>query len=93
MRTFVNYLDYMETDDIFYVDVNEDRYKDGRLIPVSVVLDDGKRYTIDRIVDISPLVSTKGGGPGICYTIRIRDTLLKMFLVDEGKTQKWLMER
>ena len=92
-RQIIDYKDYMDTEDIYYVDVNEDRFRDGRLIPLSVVLDDGKRYDIDRIIDIFPQASTKGGGPGICYIVRIRDTEMTMYLVEDGRMQKWLIER
>ena len=45
---------YLENDYKVYIDVNENRLKDGRLIPVSFVWEDVVRYAIDKVVDIRP---------------------------------------
>ena len=93
MSKIVDYKDYMSNDHKVYVDVNEDRLKDGRLIPLSFVWEDGQRYEIDRVLDIRQAASLKAGGAGLRYTIRVRNKETFMFLEEDGGLHKWFMER
>lgn len=43
---------------------------DGNVIPLVLVWDNGKKYTIDKVLDIRKKASTKGGGLGLRYTCR-----------------------
>jgi len=92
-RNIIDYTEYMTNEYKVYVDVNEDRFKDGRLIPLSFVWEDGKRYEIDRVLDVCHAASLKAGGVGLRYTVRIRDKQKYMFLEEDGDTLKWFMER
>ena len=93
MESIVDYTEYMSNDYKVYVDVNEDRLKDGRLIPHSFVWEDGKRYEIDSVIDVRPAASLKAGGAGMRYRVRIRNRETYMFLEEEQGTHKWFMEK
>lgn len=43
----------------------------GQIIPLSIIWEDGREFEIDKILDIRPRASTKGGGMGVRYSIRI----------------------
>jgi len=87
----------MENDDKVYVDVNEDRLKDGQLIPLSFVWEDGSRYDISKVLDIRRAASLKAGGVGLRYNVRVITPNIKkdvfMFLEEDNGTTKWFMER
>ena len=72
-----------------YVGVNARFEADGRLFPMSITWEDGKRYRIDRILDVRRAASLKAGGSGMRYTVRIGrfDTHLYM---EDGR---WFVER
>jgi hypothetical protein len=84
---------YFINDYKVYVDVTEDRLKDGRLIPRSFVWEDGVRYEISRVLDIRPAASLKAGGAGMRYTIRVAHRETFLFLEEDGGIDKWFMER
>lgn len=50
-----------------YVDVTARFTKDGELYPVSIKLEDGRQYDIDRIMSKRRAASLKAGGEGIRY--------------------------
>ena len=89
----VDYRPLMQCDFKVYVDVNEDRLKDGRIVPLSFVWEDGNRYEIDRVIDIRPAASLKAGGAGLRYTVRVRHRETFMFLEEDSGVSKWFMER
>jgi len=72
-----------------YVEVNEDRTADGKIIPKSMIWEDGERYEIDEIKDICRAASLKAGGVGMRYTVRIGDSTTYMFL----EVDRWFVER
>ncbi|MDR1569948.1 MAG: hypothetical protein LBS72_05615 [Oscillospiraceae bacterium] len=84
---------YLENDYKVYIDVNENRLKDGRLIPVSFVWEDGVCYNVDKVIDVRPGVSTKAGGMGLRYTVRVGNRQTNMFLEEDGNADRWFMER
>ena len=92
-NSIVDYKPFMANDCKVYVDVNEDRLKNGKVIPLSFVWEDGNRYEIDRVLDIRPAASLKAGGAGLRYTIRVRHRETFMFLEEDGGVSKWFMER
>ena len=93
MEPVADYHAYMSSDCKVYVDVNEDRLKDGRLIPLSFVWEDGRRYAIDRVIDIRPAASLRAGGVGLRYTVRVRNRETFLYLEEGGGVSKWFMER
>ena len=62
---------------------------DGRLLPRSVTWEDGRTYSIDRVLDVRRAASLKAGGAGMRYTVRIGRTVTYLFL-EEGR---WFVER
>lgn len=57
---------------------------DGKIIPVSVKWDDGRTFEIDQVLDIRPAASTKVGGAGIRYSVRIGRTRTYLFLEENN---------
>jgi hypothetical protein len=93
MNDIIDYKPYMDAPCKVYVDVNEDRLKDGRLLPLSFIWEDGVRYEIDRITDVRPAASLKAGGAGLRYTIKVRNRETYIFLEENKEGAKWFMER
>lgn len=52
----------------------------GNIIPLEIVWEDGRIFKIDKILDKRKASSTKGGGAGIRYTIRIGNNERYLFL-------------
>lgn len=90
-----------------YVDVKTNFRKDGVMIPVSLVWEDGTEYVIDRVTDIRPAAAAKAGGQGDRYTIRIGTRISYLFFERspnlsgkvigrwfvEGERHKWMRLR
>ena len=93
MDNIIDYKPYMDSDHKVYVDVNEDRLKDGQLKPLSFVWEDGVRYKIDRITDVRPAASLKAGGAGLRYTVRVRNRETYLFHEEDTGFARWFMER
>jgi len=85
--------EYLINDFKVYVEVNEDHKADGTILPRSFLWEDGKRYAIDRVIDIRPAVSTKAGGIGLRYTVAVRHREVFMFLEESRDIRRWFMER
>ncbi len=71
-----------------YVDVTLKQDKYGTIIPLSVTWEDGRKYEIDRVLDVRRAAATKVGGTGVRFTVRIlgRET----YLFDDG--ERWFVE-
>lgn len=54
---------------------------DGTVMPEQIVIDD-IAYPIDRVLRITPLVTTKGGGTGQRYEILASGKRITLFLED-----------
>ena len=81
-----------------YVDVIVDFDKDGRMLPKTLIWEDGQRYEIDKIKAIQPAPALKAGGQGDRYTIVIEGHERYLFFehnADYGdeKIGKWFVER
>ena len=61
-----------------YVSILAQIHRDGSIQPLGILLEDGRKYDIDEVKDKCRAASSKAGGCGIRYTIRIgvRDTYL-----------------
>ena len=53
---------------------------DGTVLPLEIEWDDGRKFVIDRVLDIRKAASTKGGGKGLRYTCRILGHQRYLFL-------------
>ncbi|MBC8544346.1 hypothetical protein [Bianquea renquensis] len=61
----------------------------GTMTPKSIRWEDGRVFSIDRILDIRPGASLKAGGRGIRYTCRILGKQTYLFFEDPA----WFVER
>ena len=74
-----------------YVDVIVYYDKDGNITPLEIIWKNGKRYEIDKVLDMQKMASRKAGGIGIRYTVRISGQ--DRFLYHEmGEGDKWFVE-
>ena len=93
MSEVIDYRPYMESAHKVYVDVYEMRFRNGRLLPLALVWENGVRYKIDKVLDVCPAASLKAGGAGMRYKIRVRDRETYLFLEEDRSGTKWFMER
>jgi len=56
--------------------------ENGSVVPLEIIWDDGRVFSIDKILDKRKASSTKGGGCGMRYTIRISGQEKFLFLDD-----------
>lgn len=68
--------------------VNAEFDIDGNIRPTSIVWEDGRIFSVDRILDVRQAPSLKGGGLGIRYTCRICGKVVNLF----NDENKWFME-
>ena len=73
---------------IKYIEVNAKMTTEGKVIPFQIIWDNDKVFDIDRVIDIRPLASTKGGGVGIRYLCKIKGKEKILFLSE----YKWFIE-
>lgn len=80
-----------------YVEVVVKFREDGRMLPQVILWEDGRRFPVDRIIDISPAPALKAGGQGDRYTIRVSGKLCYLFFehacdMDGDKPGRWFVE-
>ena len=75
--------------DKVYVGVNAVFEASGKLLPRSVLWEDGRIFEIDKILDVRRACSLKAGGAGIRYTVRIGRHETFLFFEDG----RWFAER
>ena len=73
-----------------YVKVTVEYDKEGIITPLSIEWEDGRIYEIDRILDKRKAASTKAGGMGIRYTVKIGRTITYVFF---DCFNKWFVEK
>ena len=73
-----------------YVKVTVEYDEEGIITPLSIEWEDGRIYEIDRILDKRKAASTKAGGMGIRYTVKIGRTITYLFL---DCFNKWFVEK
>ena len=66
-----------------FVDVIVKYTRQGKILPMIIIWNDGRKYEIDKILDISPAPSLKVGGQGIRYQCRIKGKNTYLWLEDE----------
>lgn len=71
-----------------YVDVITEFTVDGKILPLEVLWDDGKRYEVDKILSVDRRASLKVGGAGIRYTCQINGIRTFLYLEEN----KWFVE-
>lgn len=71
-----------------YVKVNADFGLDGKIVPQSIVWEDGRTFTVDDVIDIRRAASLKAGGQGTRYTCMIAGKERYLFYEDPS----WFVE-
>lgn len=72
-----------------YVGVTARFLPDGQLLPVEIQWEDGRRYAVDRVLDVRRASSLKAGGYGLRYTCQIRGRQTYLFF----ERDRWFVER
>ena len=73
---------------IKYITIVARMDESGTPKPIYIIWDNGKEYNIDKILDIRKKASTKGGGAGLRYLVKIKNKERYLFLKDD----KWFIE-
>ena len=81
-----------------YVRVRADFSEEGIMLPREITWEDGKKFEIDRILDIRQAPALKAGGQGDRYTIMVQGK--QSYLFFERSTNltgnvigRWFVER
>lgn len=72
-----------------YVKVEAAFTPEGKVLPVWLEWEDGRRFAIDKILDVRPGHSLKAGGNGIRYTVEIWGEPRYLFYEDENN--RWFL--
>jgi hypothetical protein len=73
-----------------YVGVEAVFSPEGRLMPRAILWPDGRRFPIDRVLEIRRAPSLKAGGAGVRYRCRIQHQERYLFLEED---QRWFVEQ
>ena len=71
-----------------YVKVIVEFSPEGTLTPLSVEWEDGRRFEVERVLDVRRAAATKAGGQGMRYTVRISGHETYLFKDEE----RWFVE-
>ena len=80
-----------------YVQVDVEFSPEGRMLPRALVWQDGKRYEIDRVLDIRPAHAEKAGGQGDRYKVKMKGLERQLFFEHNTNTSssvigRWFVE-
>ena len=67
-----------------YVEVIADFSSDGRMKPLRLIWEDGRKYDIDRILRVDRCASRRAGGAGIRYVCRILGQRVELYYEENG---------
>ena len=67
-----------------FVTITAEHDKCGNSRPLSILWEDGRIFTIDKVLDARTAASLKSGGQGMRYTCRVHGKEVYLFC-DEGK--------
>lgn len=81
-----------------YVEVAATFREDGTMLPRSLVWEDGRRYEIDKVLDIRQAAALRAGGQGDRYTIRVQGKESYLFFernksLSGANIGRWFAER
>ena len=71
-----------------YVNVIARHDEQGKVRPLEVEWEDGRRFGVDKLLDVRRAAALKAGGQGLRYTVRILGKETYLF-EDEGR---WFVE-
>jgi hypothetical protein len=69
--------------------ISDEKSQKGRILPTFFTWEDGKRYDIDKIIEVKNAVSLKVGGQGVRYTCLVMGKVINLFLEDGNN---WFVE-
>lgn len=70
-----------------YVDVILQQQKDGKIIPMYICWENGRKYKIDQVLSHSPGISETGGS-GMRYVCLIKGEMRSLYL----EKNRWFIE-
>ena len=81
-----------------YVEVVVAFDEEGRMLPKTLVWEDGRKYCIDRVTDIRQAAAMKAGGQGDRYTVIINGQQSHLFFerstnLSGNVIGRWFVER
>jgi len=87
----------MEEGKKVYVAVEAIFTEDGTIIPTEITWVDGRKYKIDRVLDVRQAAAMKAGGQGDRYTIRVRGKTSYLFFersanISGNNIGRWFVE-
>lgn len=71
-----------------YVRVRAETDVDGNIVPTHIIWADDRVFAIDRVLDVQRRASTKAGGLGLRFTVRIHGKERYLFFEDP----RWFVE-
>lgn len=71
-----------------YVEVVSRTDEDGRVTPLEVIWEDGRRFSVDRVLDARQAHSLKTGGTGMRYTVVVGGRSTYLYFEDP----RWFVE-
>jgi len=76
-----------------YIDVIADCSSDGLIIPVTIRLEDGPAYTVERVLSMTRMQATKHDGAETRYYVRIGDREHYLFLedIEQNRQPRWFV--
>ena len=72
-----------------YVNVVAAFSSDGRIRPMCIVWEDGRKFPIDKVIDVRRAASLKAGGTGLRFTCQIGGEQHYLFYEEN---YKWFVE-
>ena len=81
-----------------YVQVSVVFREDGTMLPRSFIWEDGRKYSIDRVLQVRPACAQRAGGQGDRYTIMVGGQQRYLFFehsgdADDQNVGRWFIER
>jgi len=81
-----------------YVKVGVVFREDGVMLPRSLTWEDGRKYPIDRVLNVRPAYAERAGGQGDRYTVMIGGQQRYLFFehstdMDDSNLGRWFIER
>ncbi len=81
-----------------YVAVIASFSEDGNLFPKRLRWEDGREYSIEKVLDVRPAAAPKAGGQGDRYTVQINGHQSYLFFerspnISGANLGKWFVER
>lgn len=71
-----------------FITVNAEHSPKGEIKPLSIIWEDGLKYSVDKVLEVRMAASLKVGGQGMRYTCRIHGKEVFLFC----DTGQWFIE-